>query len=431
MIEFLGGYGLDQVGCGYIARCRDATDPEFQPSPPGRLPFFLEQGWDVARSLWDANTLIADLDVEYVNFDFPADPFLDPQRTFALQRPVQEAIEAILCVLGIHPLHAVTGRGHHYVWKIRFDSPAFRQLADLGRVPPHLEDRGGPPHGKVIGRAVARGFAGLGLVMEYLTHRVLAQADRRCYLPVWPTAVQDGPQQRGREMVSIDISEYGDPLDTRVIRVPFSLYLKPWLQPHMLPPPMAFRVPQLVMVATGSGGLAHAIETMRDLDRAAQWSRQVDCSIPDGSEGTSRLIEQYRHSDLYRFHNYFYAEQHDRPEQWPVTYDRTPVAELPPILRKALEYPNDDLLKPAVIRHLVTVLRAQGWHPRHIAGLIRSKYERNHGWLNTWYVYDAGTRADFYVRLFSGLIEVGPHSDTSAFGSKSESTIQLGQGDTS
>ena len=45
--------------------------------------------------------------------------------------------------------------------------------------------------------------------------------------------------------------------------------------------------------------------------------------------------------------------------------------------------------------------------PRHIAGLIRSKYERNYGWGNHWYLYDAATRADFYARLFSGLLAAG------------------------
>jgi hypothetical protein len=50
---------------------------------------------------------------------------------------------------------------------------------------------------------------------------------------------------------------------------------------------------------------------------------------------------------------------------------------------------------------------ALGWHPRHIAGLIRSKYERDFGWGKYWYIYNAGCRADFYVRIFSGLFSTG------------------------
>jgi len=46
-----------------------------------------------------------------------------------------------------------------------------------------------------------------------------------------------------------------------------------------------------------------------------------------------------------------------------------------------------------------------GWHPQHIAGLVRSKWEGNHGWeKGTWDHFDAGSRSSFYVRLFAGLI---------------------------
>jgi hypothetical protein len=63
-----------------------------------------------------------------------------------------------------------------------------------------------------------------------------------------------------------------------------------------------------------------------------------------------------------------------------------------------------------VLKHLTHVMRAKGWHPRHIAGLVRSKYERDHGWGRQWYVYDAATRSDFYIRLFAGLMERGSGS---------------------
>jgi hypothetical protein len=113
-------------------------------------------------------------------------------------------------------------------------------------------------------------------------------------------------------------------------------------------------------------------------------------------------------SRLAKYHEFFYSSEHDPPEVWPHTYDRTPLEALPPCARRILEEPNEWLLKPAGIQHVVRVLLAVGWHPRHIAGLIRSKYERDFGWGRLWYTYDAATRADFYVRLFSGLCSVGP-----------------------
>jgi hypothetical protein len=42
-----------------------------------------------------------------------------------------------------------------------------------------------------------------------------------------------------------------------------------------------------------------------------------------------------------------------------------------------------------------------GWHPRHVAGLIRSKFERDYGWGDHWLDYSPAMRADFYVRIFA------------------------------
>ena len=47
------------------------------------------------------------------------------------------------------------------------------------------------------------------------------------------------------------------------------------------------------------------------------------------------------------------------------------------------------------------------WSPRHIAGLIRSKYESDFEWGDRWDRYDAASRADYYVRMFAGAIVTG------------------------
>jgi hypothetical protein len=106
-------------------------------------------------------------------------------------------------------------------------------------------------------------------------------------------------------------------------------------------------------------------------------------------------------------HEWFYSEEHDRPEDWPGTYDVMDLEVVPPSVRKILSEPNDLLQKPSSLRHLVRVLLALGWHPRHISGLVRSKYERDYGWGNQWSYYDAGTRSDFYCRIFTDLILAG------------------------
>jgi len=71
----------------FIMPTKRSSAAHFHPAPPDRLEPFLENGADLSQSLWDRCALLAHLDLEYVNFDFPAEPYLDACRTFALQIP--------------------------------------------------------------------------------------------------------------------------------------------------------------------------------------------------------------------------------------------------------------------------------------------------------------------------------------------------------
>jgi hypothetical protein len=410
MIEYLGGRNLDEATCYYIGRCIDTIRPDFNMTGPRELDVFLEREWDVARSLWDRRWLIVDLDVEYTNFDFPAEPFLDYERTFSLQEPVLRAIHQMLGNAGIYPRHTLSGRGHHFAWKVGLTDAAIEPLIDIGRLSPSLASRyttGQPPDNEPVTLRLGKAFSGLGLVMEYVAYSVLAQAQPDCPIPVFPEAVDLGAQERGREIISVDISEYGDPLHTRGVRVPFSIYLKPWLHADVLTPQIAHRVPIMVMVPSDGADTREVAQIMRDLGKAAEWASQTSCLIPDCSRGMEVLATQYMRSEISRFHDWFYSVEPEPPDRWPVTYDRVSMSQLPGHVRYIIEHPNDLLLKPSAIRQVAAFLLEDGWHPRHIAGLIQSKYERDYGWLNQWYVYDAGMRADFHARVLSGLIRMG------------------------
>jgi hypothetical protein len=180
---------------------------------------------EISRSLWDRESLIADLDIEYVNFDFPAEPYLQPERTFLLQEPVRLAAESLFAEFGLDPLHLVSGRGHHFLWSISRQSLAFEQLKSIGR--PFYDrcdwHKAIAPTGQIqVGVDLASAYCGLGLVMEFLAHQIKERASGSSQIPVEITAVEVGSGERGREMISLDISEYGDPLYMRIVRAPFS-----------------------------------------------------------------------------------------------------------------------------------------------------------------------------------------------------------------
>jgi hypothetical protein len=384
------------------------SDPDFK--APHELDYFFGNGLEIARSLWNRCSLIVHLDIEYVNFDFPAEPYLNPLRTFSVQQPVERAVEKILLQYGIAPLHLVSGRGHHFVWRIRRDSQVFNKLVHLGHLPVHMKDfysKSALPGSEKIDRNLGSAFAGLGLVMEYIASRIQSEADQQSEIPVEITEVAPGPQKRGREIVSIDISEYGDPLNTRMIRVPFAVYLKPLKKEDILPEQIEPEIPVLFTIPLHEMDLSTALMVMRSADETIELAKRASVQIPDQTNLMENLIAQYVESELAEFHNFYYSQEHEPAEIWPQTYDLTPLDEFPYCVRKILEFPNDLLQKPAGIRQLVRTLLSFGWHPRHNAGLIRSKYERDFGWGKEWYVNDAATRADFYVRIFSALVAIG------------------------
>ncbi|MDG5814907.1 hypothetical protein QA601_07455 [Chitinispirillales bacterium ANBcel5] len=409
MLEFLGGKKLDEVSAFFITQC-DTPWLELGSSftTPGGLEELLSTGLDVSRSLWDQHSLIAHLDLEYVNFDFPAEPYLDQFRSFSLQSASENAIQKILLEYGIAPLHVLSGRGHHFIWCLSRKCAAFGKLSSIGRVPPHLELCYAEPHWPVqrnINRDLGAAYSGLGLLMEYLAYRVRDRATPQTSVPVELTAIEVPPQQRGREMVSIDISEYGDQLHTRVVRIPYSVYLKPWRKGGILTEEIKDKIPLMASVPLFEMGIEEGVERMRDLSKAAELAQRASIQIPDQSEQMLDLIEDYQKSDVAQFHDWYYSLEHHTTENWEFTYDLIPKNMIPPCARHILKNPNDLLLKPACILLVVRIFLALGWHPRHVAGLIRSKFERDYGWGSEWYFYDAATRADFYTRIFSGLIK--------------------------
>jgi hypothetical protein len=410
MIEFLGGKTFDSATSMFITQCDAVSEGGWDFKKPSELEHFWNLGQDVSRSLWDQKWLIAHLDIEYVNFDFPAEPYLDPVRTFLLQRPAELAIQKILQNCGVSSLHILSGRGHHFSWKISRESTAFGKLVEIGYLPEHVEKKYAdslPPANMPIERDLGAAFAGLSLLMEYIAILVKEEADKTSELPVELSAVEVPSQIRGREMISIDITEYGDLLNTRLIRIPYSLYLKPWYKSGVLNDEIKDKIPYMVAVPLFEMGIQEGIDVMRNLESAADLASRAPSQIPDQTPQMLELIRAYEVSNVALYHTWFYSEEHEPPELWPSTYDRAPIEIMPPCTQFILQNPNDLLLRPVGIRLVVRVLLSLGWHPRQIAGLIRSKYERNYGWGREWYFYDAATRADFYTRVFAGLIKMG------------------------
>lgn len=401
MVDFLGNPTLEEAACLYLLPGAPSLEQAFEPAPPSDLWTMVRRG-EAARSLWDRRGLIVDLDVEHVHYDRPAEPLRDLERSRRLQAPVAEAIEGLLDAYGIARLHFLSGRGHHWLWLIPQSSRCFFELERLGTLASPLQRRyleAEEPFGIALGLGLGAAYAGLGKIMEFLGHRILEGAAGRCRIPVELTAATVAPGPQGREAVSIDLSLYGDPLDRRSVRLPFSLYLKG----------RSLGGPEMLIPVPVAPGLEEeAFEARLDLAAAARLAGRVSTTIPVAAEGTLRLLRDYLPSALAEVHREFYAEEADPESSWPGTYDCTELSSLPPCAARILDCPNDLLLQPAAIQLVVRVLLAAGWRPRHVAGLLRSKYERDYGWIPEVHFHEASCRAEFYVRLFTGLAATRP-----------------------
>jgi hypothetical protein len=205
-------------------------------------------------------------------------------------------------------------------------------------------------------------------------------------------------------MISIDISEYGDPLISRMVRMPFTRYRKPWQTGLAKALGVEDQLPHIRSIPIHEHDIQQALEIRHDENAIALLAKRADTRIPIEERGMRHLIRAYRESSLRDFHTEFYR----LPLKPPEPRSALPLHLLPPCAAHILKNPNELLLKPAGMQLVTRSLLAASWHPRHIATLIKAVFEDDQfNWSPQWDECDPALRADFYVRLFSGLIFTG------------------------
>ena len=127
-------------------------------------------------------------------------------------------------------------------------------------------------------------------------------------------------------------------------------------------------VAPLATVPRGPHSLTAMLTRGRTLAAGLYAARHTAARLPDVARGAARLLGAYRDSPLAAFHEEFYRAA-------PATRDLDLLA-VPPCMRATLTWPNDLLLKPEHLQHLVRGLMARGWTPAEIAGLVREQVQR-------------------------------------------------------
>lgn len=403
--EYLVGYGADVL--------REGRSEPFVSSSCDGFATLLDRGLDIFRSNWDRAGTLGIMDIEYFNLDFPGETYLNPKRSFEVLEPTRAAVRILLDRFQIPYLEIMTGQGYHFASRVARGSQADSQLIELGRVGVPLAGKyahseSGSRRHRCVSHLHGRSFDGMGRLLEYVAQGVMRMARSQSSVPIVTTDVAVGAGKHGREAVSIDLSMFADPIFMRDIRCPFSTHQKHKVQLGKVGAQIASEIPIQICLPVGRNSLDDSLAMRRHFRRSADWAAACGpTTIPDGSEGFLHLIDEYRRSRLAEFHRAFDAADHDPWTAWSRTYDALDLTTLPPCVAYSLENPNPNLLRPTNLQTLTRTLMGMGWHPRHIAGLVRSKYERDHGWGREWAKYDAATRADFYIRIFAGQIATG------------------------
>ena len=322
-------------------------------------------------------------------------------------------IDSLMSEYGIPHLNDSTSSGYHFISQIPFSSPVHRRLEEIG----HLEDSLKEKYARVqsdddkrkrpVPERDALGYSAIGRLMEYLSHRVIDEAGPESPIPITVSDAAVMRVERGREGMSMDITQYGDPLYMRDIRTTFSTHQKHKVYVGRVGKKLARRMPVYATVPRDNLSYRELFRIRKDLKLAAEYASQCSGTIPDAAVGWDRVISDYRRSRLYQFHQEFDSIEHDPPHTWPYAYWKLDLSTLPPCAANTIRNACWGLLNPTCLQTLCRILYADGWHPKHIAGLVRSYYESREGWGVDWEKYNPETRADFWVRIYCGLIVTG------------------------
>ncbi|NLX04327.1 MAG: hypothetical protein GXY33_04180 [Phycisphaerae bacterium] len=399
---------------GYEHRCRG----------PGRVAEALASGDGIYRSILDYSRVIFAIDLEYGNRTFPGEIFHEPLTTFQKIEPTRLAIRDVLSRYGVAYLELMTGQGYHFVAAIERSSSSYQALL---RAAGRLAVLPATAAARLIGTVEngdsapvvrdASVFLMLGHLADYIFDRIRLRTE----LLLRTSDVYDRDQ-----IIIFDSTLYGYLITQRSTRCVFSLHRKPLIFPIY-----EYRGPPLVAIPTAGLDLRQCLEIRAD-DRghyqlAAELAARTTTAIP--SADFTRLLGGYLTSGAYRRHRRL-AEQlqdatvenaeraaaldlirRDDPEitdperfwgplaapDWASLY-RDGLSEQS---AAALGRPNDLLLKPTHLRHLIRELTDHGCSAPQIIAVIAEKYRSDYNWQDDLSNNDPYLRAEYWLRTLS------------------------------
>ena len=403
--EYLVGFGETLKRIGY--------QRPIMVVPTDRMDELIDVGLDLFRSVWDREGTLSILDIEYFSLDSLAPLYTDQVRYFEIMEPTFRAITDLFDEYGIPHLNNNTPSGYHFESKLPFATRAHGKLEKIGFLEETLKSQYASlpeSDGKCTRRmtdAAALGYSAIGRLMEFFCHRVMLAARAHSELPITIADTAPGTTARGREGISLDITQYGDNLNMRSIRLAYSGHQKHKVYVNRVGMEVANGTPIYACVPRGKLGIEEIYDVRRSLESAREYAETVPAAIPRASRGWSRLVDDYRASPLFAFHRQFDSIRHEPRRRWDQTYLNLELKRMPACVAMPLMNANPWLLMPTNILTVCRYFFSLGWHPKHIAGLLKAYYSQGPFWSIDWQHYNVEVRANFWARVYCGMIAMG------------------------
>jgi hypothetical protein len=377
------------------------------------------EGSDLYRSQLDFSGVNFFMDVEYGNSTFPGEIFHNPIDAFGKIEGLRMAIREFLDRKGIPFLELMTGQGYNYVTKVRRDSASYSALIEVGRklkvLPWSAAEKllqKEEQHGNVPLLRDALAFGALGRVAEYMYDEVKSKYNE---LPLEPTDIHEHD-----EIAILDMTQYGYMIYNRAQRIAFSLHQKSSKRPDL-----GYGGPPISTITPSGLTLEQRIQVRSDernnYEKAANLAREARTAIPEAD--ISYLLASYLMSQKYEAHKNtalsmpekqlredeekhvksLYPEMKTEGTFWEVPsqpdWKKINSAHISYHARNIINFPNDLMLIPGNIKHLIDELTEHSIPRQDILSLMAFKYsEAKHGWNADLASNDPMLRADYWIR---------------------------------
>lgn len=322
------------------------------------------------------------------------------EKLFVQTLPVIDYIKQIFIDRNIPFLLDYTPSGGHILFHVDVDSDAGKAVQSIGTLEEGML-KSGLKNG--VNEKAMLTFSGITRLAEFVALKtVLAFTDNESY-----GKLQVNISDSSKRCVNIDNSWCEGAPHSRSIRSPFSLHKKNQEKygKHEEPP--------LVDVIGGyfDGKKLHyeadinlVIDCMWDLEKASEWAKNFDGTIPLANDSMVRFVKEYKNSELFSFHKDFDTTE-DIPVSKALKYAKKE-SNVPVWTRDILYQPNPKAVQPInMIGFIYDFVIKAKWKPKHVANILRDIYlDDSFKWIQDFVEsYPADEKANFWVRTYAAM----------------------------